>query len=168
MRAPSWAGGVIATVMLSTVAVGGVLFYRAHEQHPTLYATAELPSLDGRGTIRLADMRGHPLVLNFFASWCPACIAEMPVLDRTYRQARGKLYVVGVDEQDTLADGLALARRVGVSYPLAVDSGNRLYQKLEGEGLPITAFFRADGSLARVYDGELDEELLRGIVTGLG
>lgn len=168
MRMPSWASGALATLVLSTLAVGGVLVYRAHQQSPTVYATAELPRLDGPGTIRLADLRGHPLVLNFFASWCPACIAEMPALERIYRNANGKLYVVGVDEQDTPAEGLALARRLGVSYPLALDSGNRLYEQLHGLGMPITAFFRPDGSLAQVYNGQLDEQLLMQIISGLG
>jgi len=168
VRSPTWANGAIATALLSTIAVGGVLLYRAHQQPPAVYATAVLPRLDGQGTIRLAELRGHPLVLNFFASWCPACIAEMPALDRTYRNAGGTLYVVGVNTQDTQADGLSLARRVGVSYPLALDAGNRLYAQLQGEGMPITAFFRSNGSLARIYDGELDEQLLQEIIGGLG
>lgn len=164
---PSWASGAIATLLLSAIAVGGVLLYRAHQEPRTVYATAVLPRLDGDGTIRLAELRGHPLVVNFFASWCPACIAEMPAIDRVYRNAGGKLYVVGVDEQDTPADGLDLARRVGVSYPLALDTGNRLYEQLQGLGMPITAFFRSDGSLAQVYNGELDERLLQQIINGL-
>ncbi len=168
MKMPAWAAGAIATLLLSAISVGGVLLYRAHQSPPTQYATDDLPRLDGQGTIRLADMRGHPLVLNFFASWCPACIAEMPAIDRVYRQAGGKLFVVGVDEQDTPAAGLDLARSVGVSYPLAVDSGSLLYQELQGEGMPITAFYRSDGSLAQVYDGELDEQLLQQTIRGLG
>ncbi len=168
MRMPSWVSGVIVILLLSTISVGGVLIYRAHQRPPTVYATEELPRLDGQGTIRLADLRGHPLVLNFFASWCPACIAEMPAIDRAYRNAGGKLYVVGVDEQDLPQDGLDLARRLGVSYPLAVDSGSRLYELLQGEGMPITAFFRPDGSLAQVYAGELDGQLFLQIVSGLG
>ena len=167
MRAGSWAGGVLATLALSTIAVGGVLVYRSYTQPPVVYAAQELARLDGQGTIRLADLRGHPLVVNFFASWCPACIAEMPAIDRVYRSANGKLYVVGVDEQDTPSEGLALARRLGVTYPLALDSGNRLYRQLQGVGMPITAFFRADGSLARVYAGQLDEQLLLQLISGL-
>jgi len=167
VRIRSWVNGAIATVLLSTIAVAGVIVYRAHQVPATQYATAELPSLDGQGTIRLAALRGHPLVVNFFASWCPACAAEMPAFDRVYRDSGGKLDVVGVDEQDMPADGLDLARHVGVSYPLAFDRGNRLYKQLHGEGMPITAFYRSDGSLAQVYDGALDGGLLDQIVRTL-
>ena len=167
MRAPSWAGGAIAALLLCTIAVGGVLVYRAHQRPPILYATAELSRLDRQGTIRLAELRGHPLVLNFFASWCPSCAAEMPEFDRAYRDADGKLYVVGIDAQDTPAAGLELARRVGVSYPLAVDVGNHLYEQLQGQGMPVSAFFRSDGALARVYNGALDRQLLLQIVSTL-
>ncbi len=50
MKMPAWAGGAIATLLLSTIAVGGVLVYRAHQSPSTQYATAELPRLDGAAT----------------------------------------------------------------------------------------------------------------------
>ena len=168
MRAPSWASGLIAALLLSTIAIGGVVAYRANQRPVSLYATAELPRLDGRGTIRLTDLRGHPLVLNFFASWCPSCVAEMPEFDRAYRDAGGNLYMVGINALDTPSAGLEMARRVGVSYPLALDVGNHLYDQLQGQGMPITAFYRPDGSLARVYNGALDRQLLLQIISTLG
>ncbi len=162
-------GGVLLTLVLSIVAVAGVLGYRHLESAKGQTATTlQLARLDGPGTSRLADWHGTPLVVNLFASWCPACLSEMPAFERASHDYAGRVAIVGVDSQDTPDDGLRLARQLGITYPLLVDTSHAdLYALLQGQGMPVTAFIRGDGSVKKVYSGELDEALLRQLIDQL-
>jgi thiol-disulfide isomerase/thioredoxin len=164
-----WRGGVLLAMVLSIVAVAGVLGYRHVESAKGQAATTlRLARLDGPGTSRLADWHGTPLVVNLFASWCPACLSEMPAFERASHDYAGRVAIVGVDSQDTSDDGLRLARQLGITYPLLVDTSHAdLYALLQGQGMPVTAFIRGDGSVKKVYSGELDEALMRELIDQL-
>lgn len=155
--------GVALALALSAVAVAGVLGYRHFESVPAPSATTlQLARLDGQGSRSLADWHGTPVVVNLFASWCPSCLTEMPFFERASHDYAGRVVIVGVDSQDTPAAGLSLARQLGVTYPLLADTSHAdLYALLQGQGMPLTAFIRSDGTVERVYNGELDEALLR-------
>lgn len=161
--------GVLLTVVLSIVAVAGVIGYRNFTAGPAQSPTAvQLARLDGPGTKSLADWHGTPLVVNLFASWCPSCLAEMPTFERASHDYAGRVVIVGVDTQDTPQDGLSFARQLGISYPLLVDTNHAdLYASLQGQGMPVTAFIRRDGTVMRVYSGALDETLLRQLIDQL-
>lgn len=117
-----------------------------------------LPSLQGGGTVRLAQFKGSPLVLDFFASWCTACRAELPDFLGVSRKVAGKVQFAGVDSEEN-GDGAGMARRYGVTaWPLAVDVGGSqesgLRESLETiPGMPVTAFYDAAGRLRRVHLG---------------
>jgi cytochrome c biogenesis protein CcmG, thiol:disulfide interchange protein DsbE len=164
-----WRSGALLTAVLSIVAVAGVLGYRHIESFQGRTATTlQLARLDGSGTSRLADWHGTPVVVNLFASWCPACLTEMPAFERASHDYAGRVIIVGVDSQDTPADGLRLARQLGVTYPLLIDTSHAdLYALLQGQGMPVTAFIGRDGEVRRVYSGELDEALLRQLIDQL-
>jgi len=163
-----WRAALLA-LMLSAVAVAGVLGYRHFESIPGQSATnIALPRLDGPGTGRLADWHGTPVVVNLFASWCPSCLNEMPALERASHDYAGQVIIVGVDSQDSPASGLRLARQLGITYPLLADNGRAdLYSLLKGQGMPLTAFLGRDGTVKRVYSGALDEALLRQLIDQL-
>ena len=115
------------------------------------------PKPDG-GELMLAALRGRPLVLNFWATWCPPCIKEMPDLDRFQRQfaARGWQVVgLAVDSPAPVREFLA---RMPVSYAigLAGAPGADLSRSLGNEsgGLPFTAVFDAQGRIVRRKLGE--------------
>jgi cytochrome c biogenesis protein CcmG/thiol:disulfide interchange protein DsbE len=81
----------------------------------------ELPRLDGKGTLSLASLRGHPVIVNFWATWCEPCKKESTELEQTYRRYRGKgLVVVGVDTDDLKGDVHGFARRYGLTYPIVL------------------------------------------------
>lgn len=164
-----WRSGVLLTIVLSVVAVAGVLGYRHFDSTSGQSVTAlQLARLDGPGTSRLADWHGRPVVVNLFASWCPACSTEMPAFERASHDYAGRVVILGVDTQDSPADGLKLARQLGITYPLLIDTSHRdLYSLLHGQGMPVTAFIRGDGAVSRVYSGELDEALLRQLIDQL-
>src|SRR5258705_444644 len=71
--------------------------------------------------ISLAQYAGHPLILNFFASWCEPCQRETPLIARFYRSHRHSVIIIGIDVNDTSSAGLAFARKMGVAYPVASD-----------------------------------------------
>jgi thiol-disulfide isomerase/thioredoxin len=119
----------------------------------------ELPGLRG-GRVRLADLRGRPAVVNFWASWCPPCLAEMPEFERVHRRLGDRVAFLGVNQRDQAQAAEQLARSTGVTYPLAVDSAGRSFDAFGGLGMPTTVLIRADGTVADVFAGQLDETLL--------
>ncbi|HKW69101.1 MAG TPA: TlpA disulfide reductase family protein [Candidatus Dormibacteraeota bacterium] len=164
-----WRRGALLTLVLSIIAVTAVLGYRHFEATGGQSATTiQLARLDGSGSSRLADWHGTPLVVNLFASWCPSCLTEMPAFERVSHDYAGRVVIVGVDSQDSPDAGLKLARQLGITYPLLSDSNHAdLYALLDGQGMPVTAFIRRDGTVMRVYRGELDEALLRQLIDQL-
>ncbi len=161
--------GAVLAFVLSIAAVAGVLGYRHFESTtPQSATTLQLARLDGPGTARLADWHGTPVVVNLFASWCPSCLTEMPAFERASQDYSGRVMIVGVDSQDTPSEGLRLARQLGVTYPLLIDTRHAdLYALLHGQGMPVTAFIGRDGAVRRAYSGELDEALLRQLIDEL-
>jgi thiol-disulfide isomerase/thioredoxin len=119
----------------------------------------ELPGLRG-GRVRLAALRGRPVVVNFWASWCPPCLAEMPEFERVHRRLAGRVAFLGVNQHDQPRAAEELARSTGVTYPLAVDPAGRAFDAFGGLGMPTTALIRADGTVADIFAGQLDETLL--------
>ncbi len=164
-----WRSRVLLTVVLSLVAVAGVLGYRHIESTSRPFVTTlQLAHLDGPGTSRLSDWHGTPLVVNLFASWCPACLAEMPAFERAFHDYAGRVVIIGVDSQDSTSAGLNLARQLGITYPLLADTSHAdLYRLLQGDGMPVTAFIGGNGTVQQVYSGELDERLLRQLIDQL-
>jgi cytochrome c biogenesis protein CcmG, thiol:disulfide interchange protein DsbE len=125
----------------------------------------DLPAIRGDGRVRLADFAGTPVVVNFFASWCTACDAELPGFAKVAREQDGQVAFVGVNANET-GDPLLMPERHGITHwPLARDVGGRngsgLHQALGGRGMPITAFYDAQGNLLHVDLGALPEPALR-------
>ena len=169
MAVPHWRRTAILTVILSGLAVASVLGYRHLESAGRQPATSlALARLGGSGTSRLSDWHGSPLVVNLFASWCPACLTEMPAFEKVSHDFAGRVVIVGVDSQDSPAAGLSLARQLGVTYPLLTDTNRAdLYAALGGQGMPVTAFIGRDGNVKQVYSGQLDDSLLRQLIDQL-
>jgi thiol-disulfide isomerase/thioredoxin len=125
-----------------------------------------LPPLQGDGAlIRLADFRGKPVVVNFFASWCEPCKRELPAFHRVSTALAGQVTFIGVNSNDA-GHGLALAEQTGITdWPLARDQGGRsedgLARALRSPGLPTTAFYDANGELAGQTFAETSEDELR-------
>jgi cytochrome c biogenesis protein CcmG/thiol:disulfide interchange protein DsbE len=116
----------------------------------------ELPGLEG-GRVRLADLRGRPVVLNFWASWCPPCAAELPEFERVHRRLAGRVAFLGVNQRDQPGAAEALARASGVTYPLATDPAGRAFDAFGGLGMQATVLIRADGTVAGIIAGQLSD-----------
>jgi thiol-disulfide isomerase/thioredoxin len=164
---------VVAIVLAAVVvvAVRGTSSAQQPAGVSTQPASWELPRLGGAGTVKLADLRGHPVVLDFFASWCTACRGELPGMATLSRQLQGRVTFAGIDSQET-GDGLAMARQYGVdTWPLARDVGGTqasgLHDALGARGMPLTAFYDSSGRLLTVVLGAISEEDLRSRIHSL-
>ncbi len=113
------------------------------------------------GEQSLADVaEGKPVVLNFFASWCPTCVAEMPDFEAVNQQLSDQVQLVGLATEDAPGDALALAGRTGVTYPLGLDPAGAFFRVFQGLGMPTTAFLTAEGEVAHVFTGQLSDDAL--------
>lgn len=108
----------------------------------------DLPGLDG-GRVRLSGLRGRPVVVNFWASWCNPCRREFPLLRDARRRHRAQgLEVVGITYQDIPSDSRRFARSRDARWPLAVDDGGAVARAYGVRAVPQTFFVRRDGTLA--------------------
>jgi thiol-disulfide isomerase/thioredoxin len=154
---------VISLAVLILAAVGVLAFRGGNTTagavtNPAAFA---LPELNGGGWVRLADYRGKPVVVNFFASWCNECQAELPGFRKEAIALKGKVVFIGVDSLET-GDKNFLPRLFhlpGAFAALASDvgpNGNGLHAALGGGNtMPLTAFYNADGKLLDVQRGAL-------------
>ncbi|MBI2237014.1 MAG: TlpA family protein disulfide reductase [Actinobacteria bacterium] len=123
-----------------------------------------LAAFGGQGEVTGADFRGTPLVLNFWASWCPFCIEEMPGFERVNREFGGAVTFLGVDLQDDRALAEDLAVRTGVTYRLAEDPEGSLFAAVGGLGMPTTLIVSADGHIEEKVTGPLEPDQLRRLI----
>jgi thiol-disulfide isomerase/thioredoxin len=113
-----------------------------------------LTMLDGT-TGSMADYRGRPVVLNFFASWCAPCLAEMPGFEQVHQDLDGQVAFLGVNLQDRIADGQRVVDQTGVTYDIARDPDGSLFQHFGAVAMPTTVFIDAQGRVVDVHSGEI-------------
>ena len=118
----------------------------------------DLPRLDGGGRLSLATLRGKVVVLNFWASWCPPCRGESPILERWHRRiaARGGT-VLGVDVLDLESDARAFVRRYGMTYPILRDGDGGSRKAFDVYQQPDTIVIDRRGRIATVVRGPVTD-----------
>jgi cytochrome c biogenesis protein CcmG/thiol:disulfide interchange protein DsbE len=116
--------------------------------------------------VSLAQLRGTPVVLNFWASWCDPCRAEAPVLQRAWLRdrARGVLFL-GLNMQDITDDAHAFTRAVGATYPSLRDRSNGVAHRWGVTGLPETFFLSPRGRVVGHVIGAVSPSQLAAGVT---
>ena len=130
--------------------------------------TVGLRDLEG-GPLRLADLRGEPVWLSFFATWCPPCQEETPVLrDAWERYGPRGLQMVAVSVQETTPEDVAdWARTYDLRYPIGFDATSAVFHAYQGFGLPTHVFIDRDGVIRHLQYGPLDREQVAAIVEPL-
>lgn len=130
-------------------------------EHP-LAPDHRLPVLGGSGDKSLADYRGKVVVLNFWASWCPPCEHEAPILERAQRQLQrsGAGTVLGVTYKDFTDDSLAFMRKHKLTYPSLRDDRLQLAPKYGTTHLPETFIVDGQGRIVAVSRGEVSQRFL--------
>ena len=122
----------------------------------------DLPLLSGSGSLKLRSLRGHVVVVNFWASWCRACAQEVPAMERLFRHYRGTgVDFVGVDHGDQRSAALAFAASHGMSYPSVVDSHGEVLGSYGAVGLPTTYVINPAGRIRYEAIGGVDVAALQ-------
>ena len=158
MRRRAVAIGTVAALVAAAVIAFGFVAQSGDEEGRRA-PDFSMPSLqDEGGTITLADFRGQPVVLNFWASWCVPCRKEMPALQRVSEATEGQVAFLGVNHQDGRNGANRLLEETGVSYPSVFDPGGGLAERYRLFGMPSTFFISADGHILEEHTGELTED----------
>lgn len=160
-------GGIVGVVAL--VIVLSSVLGRDDSTGVTTATGWDLPALvaendpDGDGRITLAEFQGKPVVLNFFASWCVACDRELPSFRQAVDDFEGEVQILFINSNET-GDWRPMVDRGGIDDQILIDDiggsrNNGVYRSLGGtNGMPLTAFYDADGNIAEVVPGELSAD----------
>ena len=120
-------------------------------------STFVLQDLDGN-PIRLADLRGKGVWINFFASWCPPCQSETPVLREVHEAYRDRgLELIAVEVQETVDQGRRYAETYGLEYTIGADVSGHIFHQYLVYALPTQIFIDPQGIIRGVVGAPLDE-----------
>jgi cytochrome c biogenesis protein CcmG/thiol:disulfide interchange protein DsbE len=172
---------IVAAVLAPVVAVLALLGYGMTREpryilSPLIGRPASpfaLPLFDG-ATLRLEELRGKVVFLNFWASWCPPCRAEARLLEAAWQKYKGEGVVfVGVNIQDDEARAREFLEEFGITYPNGIDRGSKIAVDYGVWGLPETFFIDREGRITYKHVGALGQdaiiakldEALRGIAS---
>lgn len=114
--------------------------------------------------ITLSGFKGKPVVLNFWASWCPPCRDEMPVLKGAAGTYEGKVRFVGINIQDSDGTFRKALAEFALPYPNGRDEDLSISQAYGVMALPKTFFINKDGMVVYVHAGKIDEATLAAVL----
>jgi thiol-disulfide isomerase/thioredoxin len=138
----------------------------------TLQATSTLPGYAaadfdlaalnaGVEKISLESLKGRPVVLNFFATWCTTCRQEIPRLAHAYTQNEGKIHFIAIDLGDSLPGVKKFIREMGIPYPVLLDHQRASERSYQIRGIPTTYFLDSNGRIVDMYLGVIPEKILK-------
>ncbi len=126
----------------------------------------EIETFDGEA-LRLSDLEGNVVVLNFWASWCPPCRWEMPFFEEMRQEYEDEGVVfLGVAISDTLENAREFAESAGVTYPIGLDATGEISRNYEVVSLPTTFFIGRDGTVERKLVSAANEGVLKVFLRG--
>ncbi|MFT4034256.1 MAG: redoxin domain-containing protein [Patulibacter sp.] len=133
-------------------------------------AQLRLPKLGASGTIALADLRGQVVVVNVWASWCPPCADEAPILSAMHRalQRAGDGQVLGVTHVDPSQNSLAKVRAWRLPYPSVRDVDDKLYDAFGASAPPETYVINAAGRIVALSRGAITAEFANRALAAAG
>lgn len=184
-----WISGVIVLVLI--IAGASVLYNRlvldykpvyfsdveneedtsdtGEETNPETVAAPDFTVTDDNGNkVKLSQMKGKPVVVNFWASWCPPCKAEMPHFEEMYKKYKDQVVFMMVDMtdgyQETIEDARSHITENGYTFPVYYDTEFSAAIEYSVSSLPTTIFINKDGNIVTYAQGGIDGETLeRGI-----
>ena len=112
-------------------------------------------------TVTLSDLRGRPVLINFWATWCPPCRAEMPAIQAAYeRYAPQGLVVLGVDMAESPNVVAAFVERFGIRFPIPLDRDGRVATQYRVRAIPTSFFVDREGVVRSVFTGPMNTPLI--------
>ncbi len=129
---------------------------------------ALLDARDGKTVRRLSDYRGKTVVLNWYASWCGPCRAELPDFEAAYRELDGEVVVLAVNLQESREKAVDMLRTTGATFPAVLDTDGAIANHYGVRGMPTTFFIDRLGILRNSGQGRVTEDALNGELAKLG
>lgn len=117
-----------------------------------------IQTLNGKGSISLASLRGKVVVVDFWATWCGPCKEAFPKLEQLSKQNAGSVVVVGVAADDTKDGVLDWARAQGATFPIGWDDGHSIAKRWNVSKMPTTFILDGSGTVRFVHEGYHDDE----------
>ncbi|MBI2852058.1 MAG: TlpA family protein disulfide reductase [Chloroflexi bacterium] len=160
--------GILILIVIGVVALfSWALATKAPATGTSGYARVNLPAADftlplfSGGDLALSSLRGQPVVINFWASWCPPCREEAPILEKVWRDYKDKgVTFIGIDIQDTEAAARAYIKEFDITYPNVRDEKGRATIDYGVSGIPVTFFIDRNGVIISRWVGAINERLL--------
>lgn len=161
-------GGFAITAILGVILYGG--FGKDPRAVPSMLVNRPAPDFslettDGE-TIRLSELRGKPVILNFWSTWCQPCKLEHPLLLAAPAQYPDVVFLGAVYADEPAAARMFL-KRGGQTYPQLLDPGGRVAIDYGVAGVPETYFINAGGTIIHKQIGPLDEDSLAWLIQQL-
>jgi cytochrome c biogenesis protein CcmG/thiol:disulfide interchange protein DsbE len=103
---------------------------------------------------RLRELRGHPVVVNVWGSWCGPCRVELPIIQRASLDWGKQVAFLGVDSKDNRADATKLLRQIPVTYPSYEDADAKIFARYKLLGAPSTVYYDASGKQTYLHQGQ--------------
>ena len=118
--------------------------------------------------VTLSEFRGRqPVVLNFWATWCPPCRAEIPFFQAASRKYNGQVVVLGVDDGEPRATVAPFVTEMGMTYPVPLDDKSVVSRRYRVNSLPSTYFIDRDGVVQKVHIGIINQAVLEAQIEAL-
>ena len=146
----------IARWLLTTLLVGAASAASAAVQLSANAPDFTLRSVGGTN-LRLAEQRGQVVMVNFWATWCTPCLQEMPHLSRLYERYRASGFVLlGVNIDDDPRAATALATKLGLRFPVLLDTDKKVSRIYDMSAMPATLLIDRDGRVRHIHRGYRD------------
>lgn len=147
-------------VQLDTADAGEPSITKAEEGQPAPDFT--LSASDGT-TYRLSELRGRPVMINFWATWCGPCKEEMPAIDEAYQAYKGSGFIVlAVNVEESAAPVDRYVSKLKLTFPVLLDPSGSVSARYRVRSLPTTVFVRPDGIIDGMRAGSYSRRLLLG------
>lgn len=118
----------------------------------------ELKTLTGE-TIRLSSFKGKKVMLNFWATWCPPCKAEMPEMEKFYKQGNKDLVILAVNI-DPQNDVKGFAKKDDITFPILLDTDNQVNSMYQILSIPTTYFIDRNGIIQNKFTGSMTQDIM--------
>ena len=144
---------IAVTLFVLTTAV----VYAAEKAVEPMQDAPDFTLKSNRGdNVKLSELRGEVVLINFWASWCGPCREEMPALNDIYLKFRDKgLHLLGVNVEEEFEKGKVMVRDLKVVFPILLDSDNAVSKKYNVDAMPSTVLVDTDGKIRFIHQGYL-------------
>lgn len=164
-------GVIVALVLSGTISLGGSntadgAAPLARLEEGSLANDFTLDNLKGE-KIRLSDLRGKPVVLNYWATWCVPCIEEMPMF-QAYSERYPNFMMIGVNQAESLELVSPFIERMGLTYPILLDLNSKVSQAYKVFLLPTTFFIDEEGMIRFRHYGIMTQDQFQYYLRTLG